>query len=95
VIANPEIKSNMEAMQKHMRSMMDSMQGMLHNMERIQKTQQGPRKWSRSNYARRWRRKSACCLIQVCQFFCVNGPVLFLGMGARGKGQRPFPRPAM
>ena len=32
---------------------------------------------------------------QVCQFFCVNGPVLFLGMGARGKGQRPFPRPAM
>jgi hypothetical protein len=32
---------------------------------------------------------------EVCQFFCVNGPVLFLGMGARGKGQRPFPRPAM
>jgi len=34
-------------------------------------------------------------LSEVCQFFCVNGPVLFLGMGARGKGQRPFPRPAM
>ena len=32
---------------------------------------------------------------KVCQFFCVNGPVLFLGMGARGKGQRPFPRPAV
>jgi hypothetical protein len=32
---------------------------------------------------------------KVCQFFCVNGPVLFLGMGARGKGQCPFPRPAM
>jgi hypothetical protein len=32
---------------------------------------------------------------EVCQFFCVNGPVLFFGMGARGKGQHPFPRPAM
>ena len=32
---------------------------------------------------------------QVCQLFCVNDQVLFLGMGARGKGQRPFPRPAM
>src|SRR5215469_8710850 len=34
---------------------------------------------------------------QVCQFFCVNGRGLFLGlgMGARGKGQRLFPRPAM
>lgn len=35
--------------------------------------------------------------LQVCQFFCVNGRGLFLvlGMGARGKGQRLFPRPAM
>src|SRR5215469_443694 len=34
---------------------------------------------------------------EVCQFFCVNGRGLFLGlgMGARGKGQRLFPRPAM
>jgi hypothetical protein len=34
---------------------------------------------------------------QVCQFFCVNDRGLFLGlgMGARGKGQRLFPRPAM
>jgi hypothetical protein len=23
---------------------------------------------------------------EVCQLFCVNGQVLFLGMGARGKG---------
>src|SRR5262249_34447064 len=34
---------------------------------------------------------------KVCQFFCVNDRGLFLvwGMGARGKGQRLFPRPAM
>lgn len=34
---------------------------------------------------------------EVCQFFRVNGRVLFLGlgMGARGKGQRLFPRSAM
>jgi hypothetical protein len=32
---------------------------------------------------------------KVCQLFCVNGRVLFLGMGARGKGPYPFPRPAM
>src|SRR5215831_10189329 len=25
---------------------------------------------------------------QVCQFFCVNDQALFVGMGARGKGQR-------
>ncbi len=29
-------------------------------------------------------RTSRTC--QVCQFFCVNDQVLFLGMGARGKG---------
>jgi hypothetical protein len=23
---------------------------------------------------------------KVCQFFCVNGQVLFLGMGCRGRG---------
>jgi hypothetical protein len=32
---------------------------------------------------------------EVCQFFCVNDQVLFFGMGARGKGQHPFPRPAI
>ena len=32
---------------------------------------------------------------QVCQVFCVNDQVLFLGMGARGKGQRLFPRLSM
>ena len=25
----------------------------------------------------------------MCQFFCVNGPVSILGMGARGKGRVP------
>jgi hypothetical protein len=29
--------------------------------------------------------------IQVCQFFCVNDQVLFLGMGCRGRGTRPLP----
>ena len=29
-------------------------------------------------------------LPQVCQDFCVNGQVLFLGMGRRGRGQFPF-----
>jgi len=32
---------------------------------------------------------------QVCQFFCVNGQVLFLGMGCRGRGQFPFLGPAL
>jgi len=32
---------------------------------------------------------------EVCQFFCVNGEVLFLGMGCRGRGQFPFPGPAI
>jgi hypothetical protein len=32
---------------------------------------------------------------QVCQFFCVNGPVLFLGMGCRGRGQFPLPGPTL
>jgi hypothetical protein len=32
---------------------------------------------------------------RVCQDFCVNGPVLFLGMGCRGRGQFPFPGPVM
>jgi hypothetical protein len=33
---------------------------------------------------------------EVCQFFCVSGRDLFLGlgMGVRGKGQRLFPRPS-
>jgi hypothetical protein len=31
----------------------------------------------------------------VCQFFCVNDQVLFLGMGARGKAQGLFPRSSM
>src|ERR1019366_1256160 len=31
---------------------------------------------------------------EVCQLFCVNDQVLFLGMDARGKGQYPFPRSA-
>jgi len=32
---------------------------------------------------------------KVCQFFCVNDQALFVGMGARGKGQRLFPRLSM
>ncbi len=48
-------------------------------------------KWFRQN------REHVVPAAEVCQFFCVNGPGLFLGlgMGARGKGQRLFPRPAM
>jgi hypothetical protein len=34
-------------------------------------------------------------LAKVCQLFCVNERVLVFGMGARGKGQHPFPRPAI
>src|SRR5690349_25015057 len=33
--------------------------------------------------------------LQVCQLFCVNDPGFVFGMGARGKGQHPFPRPAI
>jgi hypothetical protein len=32
---------------------------------------------------------------QLCQDFCVNDLVLFLGMGCRGRGQFPFPGPAL
>ena len=32
--------------------------------------------------------------LEVCQLFCVNDRGLVFGMGARGKGQHPFPRPA-
>jgi hypothetical protein len=30
--------------------------------------------------------RNALAEAEVCQLFCVNGQVLFLGMGARGKG---------
>ena len=33
--------------------------------------------------------------LQVCQFFCVNDQVLFLGMGCRGRGLLPLPLPLM
>jgi len=43
-----------------------------------------------------WRKKrNLVAQGEVCQFFCVNDQVLFFGMGARGKGQHPFPRPAI
>jgi hypothetical protein len=32
---------------------------------------------------------------KVCQFFCVNGQILFFGDGVPGKGQFPFPGPAL
>jgi hypothetical protein len=34
-------------------------------------------------------------ILEMCQLFCVNDPGFVLGMGARGKGQHPFPRPAI
>jgi hypothetical protein len=43
-MANPAVKSNMEAMRKHMRNMMGSLQGMIHNMEHLQRTQPEPKK---------------------------------------------------
>jgi hypothetical protein len=53
--------------------------------------------WSRSSKPSRLSFNAGCMIawpksvpwlrkVEVCQFFCVNGPVLFLGMGARGKG---------
>jgi hypothetical protein len=41
LMANPTFQSNMAVMQKHIQNMMGSLQGMIHNMEQIQKTQQG------------------------------------------------------
>jgi len=32
---------------------------------------------------------------RLCQDFCVNDQVLFLGMGCRGRGQFPFPGPSL
>jgi hypothetical protein len=43
-MANRTVRSNMEAMQNYMRNMMGSLQGMIHNMEHLQKTQPEPKK---------------------------------------------------
>jgi hypothetical protein len=48
--------------------------------------------------AQRIREQNALFLfttLWVCQDFCVNDQVLFLGMGCRGRGRFPFPCPAM
>ena len=44
MMANPSFKSNMRAMQGHMRTLMDSMQAMLHNMRQIERARPEPKR---------------------------------------------------